>query len=87
MTKLWLLNQRLEIFTRLGNEHGIAGILSGMATIYERKGEYDKGYRVLNQSLEKSKQVGDEKGIATTLSIMANIIGERGEYKEAMGTG
>jgi predicted ATPase len=54
-----LLDEALEIWTRLGDEHGMGRALWGLSEYYDYRGDAERGEAAATQALEIFERVGD----------------------------
>ena len=76
--------QALEINTRIGEQSVIQGLLSNIAHIWERKGDFSKALECLDRATIISKQIGDERVYTHILSSKSEVFIKTGEYDQSI---
>ena len=78
-----LYQQSLDIFERLGDQHGRASSLHALGIISQDQGKYEKARGLYQQSLDIFERLGDQHGRASPLGQLATIAHHQGKYEEA----
>lgn len=79
----FLFKRSLKISNRLTDQLGKADSLGQLATIEQKKGNFDIALDLHNQSFDLMKLLGNQRGIATSLYQMASIHILMGNYNKA----
>ncbi|TAD96475.1 MAG: tetratricopeptide repeat protein [Bacteroidetes bacterium] len=75
--------QALEIFIKIKDEFGAAGVLKNMALFYKTEKNHEKALNYAKQSLEIGKKIGAKERIKDAASLMAEIY-EKTDSKAAL---
>lgn len=73
----------LKIFDEIGDNHGRALALSGLALVYTLEGDYDEALALYRQAIVGFREIEDLASEAYTLKSMAQIITDRLSYAAA----
>ena len=73
-----------RLYGALGDRHGSAGVLNGLATIALRQGHVEQGVTLFEQSLAIFREAGDQGRIATMLDNLALAVKQQGHYDRAV---
>jgi predicted ATPase/class 3 adenylate cyclase len=78
-----LLNEALELYRSVGDEHGEARVLWGLGNMLYFRNEVDPGSEDLRLALEKFRNVGDRTMEAWTLHMLGGALIRLGRLDEA----
>ena len=80
-----LYMESLQIHQQLGNRHGAALALTGLADMELAVGAYDIAETMFKEAVEIMEQLGDKDGVAWALSLLAWCpLRSRGDYPQAI---
>ncbi len=78
-----MLQQSLEIFTRLGDRKGRACCLSNLGLVYEESGQHEKAKGLLQRTLPVFREIGCRDALAIGLEVLGRATLGLGEYERA----
>ncbi len=73
----------LERYRRLGDERGMANVLTNLGRLTVRSGEFDEATRLIEEALVIQRRLDNGKGIAVALDSLSRAAMTRGAYDEA----
>jgi predicted ATPase len=78
-----LMEESLKICEVLGDHHGRAVSLNGLAVHARHRGDNATSESLLQESLKLWREIGDQLAIARALSNLASIVKLQGDYEKA----
>ena len=76
-------HQALEIFTRLGDQAGMARGYHQLGMLAELRGDYDRAEPLYRQSVGIKERIGDQAGMASSYHQLGRLAQLRGDYDSA----
>jgi len=78
-----LNEERLEIYTRLGDKRGMSSTLTQLSRVATATGDYATSRSLLEQTLAIRKEIGTKTGISHTLGELGELARCEGDYAMA----
>lgn len=79
-----LLQEALEIATRLGDIRRMADVLNGMALAESWRGNYLRARELFEQSLDLFRRLENDRGVASLLGNLGDLAAVVGDYERAV---
>jgi predicted ATPase/class 3 adenylate cyclase len=79
-----LYEEALAIVRRLGDQQGIARVVSGQGDMAHAQGNYRRAVELLEVSLAHQRELGNQQDIANTLHALGDTVREQGDYPRAI---
>jgi predicted ATPase/DNA-binding XRE family transcriptional regulator len=76
-------NDALRIQRSLGDDQGVAALLSNLGNVARTLGEYDEAWSLQKESLEMRRALADKAGMALSLSNLGNVAQLMGRREES----
>ncbi len=74
----------LALFTRAGDERGIASSIDDIGKLHWMKGEYETALGYMRDALSRRRALADRRSIALSLNNLGLVHQDSGEFKQAL---